>query len=94
MLLELLQTAGYHAELSAKGKYMKGVLPLFGGQYELGILQHEDILRLMSNAQIRKGSAYSLKQLVQIANPQAETPRFTKQIANLEETLTLLGRSL
>lgn len=83
MLLELLQASNYDAEFSPKGKYIKGVLPLLGGQYELGLLQHEDILRLLSNAQIRKGRAYSLKQLAQIANPQAETPRFLKQFSTL-----------
>lgn len=83
MLLELLQSANYKAELSAKSKYMKGLLPLLRGQYELGILQHEDMIRLLSNAQIRKGRAYSLKELAQIANPKEETPRFIKQIAGL-----------
>lgn len=83
MLLELLQAAHYQAELSAKSKYMKGLLPLLRGQYELGILQHEEMIRLLSNAQIRKGRAYSLKQLAQIANPQESTPRFIKQIASL-----------
>jgi hypothetical protein len=83
MLLELLQSAHYKAELSAKSKYMKGLLPLLRGQYELGILQHEDMIRLLNNAQIRKGRAYSLKELAQIAHPQAETGRFIKQIAGL-----------
>jgi hypothetical protein len=83
MLLELLHAAHYQAELSAKSKYMKGLLPLLRGQYELGILQHEDMIRFLSNAQIRKGRAYSLRQLVQIANPQEESPRFMRQIASL-----------
>jgi hypothetical protein len=83
MLLELLQSANYKAELSAKSKYVKGLLPLLRGQYELGVLQHEDMIRLLSNAQIRKGRAYSLSELVQIASPQSETPRFVRQIANL-----------
>jgi hypothetical protein len=83
MLLELLHAANYQAELSAKSKYMKGLLPLLRGQYELGILQHEEMLRLLGNAQIRKGRAYSLRELVQIANPQGETNRFIRQIASL-----------
>jgi hypothetical protein len=90
MLLELLQAAHYQAELSAKSKYMKGLLPLLRGQYELGILQHEDMIRLLSNAQIRKGRAYSLKQLAQIANPQEETPRFMRQIASLASSAAFI----
>lgn len=83
MLIELLQQAGYIAELRPKSRYMKGLVPLLGGQYTLDMLQHEDIIRLFSNAQIRKGRAYSLKQLIQIANPNQQTPRFIEQIATL-----------
>jgi len=83
MLIELLEQAGYTAELRPKSRYMKGLVPLLGGQYTLNLLQNEDILRLFSNAQIRKGHAYSLKQLIQIANPNDETPRFIDQIATM-----------
>lgn len=83
MLLELLEKAGYSAELDPKSRYMKALVPLLGGQYTLKLLQNEDIIRLFSNAQIRKGQAYSLKQLIQIANPNKDILRFTEQIASL-----------
>jgi hypothetical protein len=83
MLIELLKQAGYSAELRPKSRYMKGLVPLLGGQYTLDMLQNEDIIRLFSNAQIRKGRAYNLKQLIQIANPNQQTPRFIEQIAIL-----------
>lgn len=90
MLIELLEQAGYIAELTPKSRYMKGLVPLLGGQYTLNLLQHEYIIRLLSNAQIRKGRAYSLKQLIQIANPEQETPRFIEQIAGLAASSTLI----
>ncbi|MGJ3239614.1 MAG: hypothetical protein ACFE0Q_12970 [Anaerolineae bacterium] len=83
MLLELLEDAGYQAQLTPKSRYMKGLVPLLGGQFTLDLLKHPDMLRLFSNAQIRKGTSYSLKQLAQIANPQQETERFLGQIKTL-----------
>lgn len=90
MLLELIESAGFQAELSARSRYMKGLVPLLGGQFTLDILKHEDILRLFSNAQIRKGQSYSLKQLAQIANPQDETERFMSQMQILAGSSTLI----
>lgn len=90
MLIEQLEQVGYAAELRPKSRYMKGLVPLLGGQYTLNLLQNEDIIRLFSNAQIRKGRAYSLKQLIQIANPNDETPRFIQQIATLAASSTFI----
>lgn len=90
MLIELLEQAGYTAELRPKSRYMKGLVPLLGGQYTLNILQHEDMIRLFSNAQIRKGRAYNLKQLIQIANPNEQTSRFIEQIATLAASSTFI----
>ncbi|MEL6408338.1 MAG: hypothetical protein AAFR81_28490 [Chloroflexota bacterium] len=90
MLLELLQDAGYRGELSAKSRYMKGLLPLLGGQFALDILKHPDILRLFSNAQIRKGTSYTLSQLAQIAVPGAGHERFLGQMKTLAGSGTLI----
>jgi hypothetical protein len=90
MLLELLEDAGYKVNLTAKSRYMKGLVPLLGGQFTLNILKHPDILRLFSNAQIRKGQAYSLKQLAQIANPQHEMERFIGQMKTLSASNTFI----
>lgn len=80
MLLDLLRQQGYQAELSAKSRYLKGLVPLLGGQFALDSLQHAPLRRLFSNAQIRKGQAYSLSQLTQIAQARHETDDF---LANL-----------
>jgi len=90
MLLELLEDAGYSVNLTAKSRYMKGLVPLLGGQFTLDLLKQPDILRLFSNAQIRKGTAYNLKQLAQIANPQQEMPRFMVQMKTLAASSTLI----
>jgi hypothetical protein len=63
MLIELLQNKQYTASEAAQGRYIKGLVPLLGGQYALDILREEYLVRLFSHAQIRKGRAYSLKQL-------------------------------
>jgi hypothetical protein len=85
MLIELLQAQGYTVKEAPQGRYMKGLVPLLGGQYALGILREEYIVRLFSNAQIRKGSAYTLKQLAQIAMPDNAMPLFLTQFAQLVE---------
>lgn len=90
MLLELINEAGYKADLSARSRYMKGLVPLLGGQFTLDMLKHEDILRLFSNAQIRKGQSYNLKQLAQIANPKNETSRFMEQMRTLAGSSTFI----
>jgi len=83
MLLDLLQAQGYTVKERPSGRYMRGVVPLLGGQYALDILRHEPILRLFSNAQVRKGRAFTLKQLAQIATPNAAMPQFMQHIAQL-----------
>lgn len=90
MLLELLAEAGYRGQLTAKSRYMKGLLPLLGGQFALDILKQPDTLRLFSNAQIRKGTSYNLSQLAQIALPAEEHPRFLEQMKTLAGSGTLI----
>ena len=85
MLIELLKSEGYTVREAAQGRYMKGLVPLLGGQYELDILREDYLIRLLSNAQIRKGRAYTLKELTQIAMPDAAMPRFMQQMAQLTE---------
>jgi hypothetical protein len=85
MLIELLQEKGYTVKQAAHGRYMQGLVPLLGGQYTLDILRADYIVRLLSNAQIRKGNAYTIKQLAQMALPDAAMPRFMTQLAQLTE---------
>jgi hypothetical protein len=85
MLIELLENQSYTVREVSQGRYMKGLVPLLGGQYTLDILRDEYMVRLFSHAQIRKGRAYTLQQLAQIALPDVQMPRFTEQIAQLSQ---------
>lgn len=78
-----LQNARYESIVSAKGRYMQGVVPLLGGQFALDLLCFPHIVRLFSSAAFRKGHAYTLQELAQIAAPAAEMPRFLSQIQQL-----------
>ena len=83
MLLEILQDKQYGVNEAPQGRYIKGLVPLLGGQFALGVLREKYMVRLFSHAQIRKGSAYTLKQLRQIATPDAEMPHFIEQLTQL-----------
>jgi hypothetical protein len=83
MLLEMLQNKQYIVNEAPQGRYIKGLVPLLGGQFTLGMLREQYLVRLFSHAQIRKGSAYTLKQLGQIAMPDVHTPRFIEQLMQL-----------
>jgi hypothetical protein len=85
MLIELLREKGYHVRETATGRYMRGLVPLLGGQYTLDILRDVHLVRLFSNAKIRKGHAYTLKQLAQMALPEEAISRFMVQMAQLTE---------
>jgi hypothetical protein len=69
MLIEQLEQVGYHAEITAKSRYMKGLIPLLGGQYTLNVLQHDYILRLLSNAQIRNTDSTSRPLAISYLDP-------------------------
>jgi hypothetical protein len=78
-----LQNARYTSTISAKGRYMQGVVPLLGGQFALDILCDQHIIRLFSSAAFRKGHPYTFHELTQIAAPAAEMARFITQTQQL-----------
>lgn len=78
-----LTDAGYLIEETTKGRNLKGIVPLLGGEYQLDLLRFPHMIRLLSHAQIRKGRAYTLKEIAQMANPQAQMPILMQQMQAL-----------
>lgn len=94
-LLACLQSVGYRVSLDAKGRYTQGLVHLMGELSELDFLRDAYMIRLLSNAQLRKGKAFTQSQLQQIANPQSHTERFYEQLDDLvEKWLFLQGYNL
>lgn len=82
-LHQQLQSAGYSVSANAKGRYIKGLIRLMGDLTALTFLRDEYMIRLLSNAQLRKEKAFTYKQLHQIANPAYHTDRFYSQMQTL-----------
>lgn len=82
-LHQQLQSAGYGITTNAKGRYIQGLIRLMGDLPAMDFLRDEYIIRLLSNAQLRKEKAFTYKQLHQIANPAHLTDRFYAQMQTL-----------
>ncbi len=85
-----LQSAGYRVTPNAKGRYVNGLIRLMGDLSAMDFLRDDYMVRLLSNAQLRKGKAFTYKQLQQLANPQDAIDRFQEQM----QTLTARGMFL
>ena len=75
---------------NAKGRYVNGLIRLMGDLSAMDFLRDEYMIQLLSNAQLRKGKAFTYKQLQALANPQNEIDRFHAQM----QTLTARGMFL
>lgn len=75
--------AGYRIEEHARGRYIQGLIRLAGGIGNMDFLRDVYMIRLLSNAQLRKEKAFTYKQLQQIALPEAHTDRFYGQMEML-----------
>lgn len=78
-----LQTAGYKVTANAKGRYTQGLIRLMGDLPAMEFLRDEYMIRLLSNAQLRKEKAFTYKQMHQIAKPENDTDRFYAQMQTL-----------
>jgi len=87
---KILQSAGYRVTPNAKGRYINGLIRLMGDLPAMDFLRDDYMIRLLSNAQLRKGKAFTYKQLQQLANPQEHIDRFQAQM----QTLTAQGMFL
>ena len=75
-LLQYLESYGYQVSLDAKGRYLQGILQLVGGLENVEFLREPYFIKLFNNAQLRKGKAFTIKQLQQIANPSQQIEQF------------------
>ena len=89
-LQQRLQSAGYKVSSNVKGRYTQGLIRLMGDLSAMDFLRDDYMVRLMSNAQLRKEKAFTYKQLQQIAEPENHIDRFYAQM----QTLTAKGMFL
>lgn len=82
-LHQRLQSAGYSLSANAKGRYIQGLIRLMGELPAMDFLRDEYMIRLLSNAQLRKEKAFTYKQLQQIALPEQHIDRFYSQMQTL-----------
>lgn len=83
-LLEHLYRAGLHAERSDQSKLLNGLQRVLG-DLPLSVFRSESLLRLLSNAQLRKGRAFNVRQMQQIASPADEQAAFMERLRLLVE---------
>lgn len=87
---ERFAQAGYDLEVDSKGRYYAGMWRLLGGEAHL--LRSEPILRLLSNAQLRRGRAFTYRELLGFAQPgrKAAVEAFNRRLMALEARQILL----
>jgi hypothetical protein len=90
VLHQRLQSAGYRVSTNAKGRYTQGLIRLMGDLPAIDFLRDDYMIRLLSNAQLRKEKAFTYKQLQRIAQPENDVDRFYAQM----QTLTAKGMFL
>ncbi len=90
MITEKLQAAGYQVDSDVKGRYMAGIIRRAGGLYGLQFLNEPYMVELFRNAQLRKGEAFTYRQLQQMASPGDQQQAFQAHIRNLIEKGLLL----
>ncbi len=84
-----LERAGYTVTQESKARYLRGMLNI--GFYpnrmlaDFYFLRHEYMLRLLSSAALRKGNAYIVKELRQLAQPADAILEFLNQLVKLVE---------
>lgn len=85
-----LQSAGYQVTSNAKGRYIQGLIRLMDDLPTMDFLRDDYMIRMLSNAQLRKEKAFTYKQLQQLAIPEQHIDRFYNQM----QTLTAKGMFL
>ncbi len=66
-IIHQLEQAGYHVSIDDKAPYYQGMLALLGGVEGIERLRDVAQVRLLSHAQIRKGRAYTYRELFQLS---------------------------
>lgn len=83
-----LERAGYTVTQESKARYLRGMMrasPCFqgGGLEHYRFLRKDFMIRLFMNAALRKGNAYTTKELRQIATPAEAVLEFLNSLHNL-----------
>lgn len=92
-LLAALRRRGYDVKINSKGHYFAGIhRRLTAHQLRANVLLQPALLRLLSNAQVRKGRAYTLTEMLPIALPAdaAESAQFAECITQLQDASLFL----
>ena len=87
--LSLFESAGYALSYDErKRRYLQGMIRLVGDLPHMVFLRQEALIRLFSNAQLKKGTAYSFREMIPIAQPR-------NTLAQFQDTLhTLAGKQI
>jgi hypothetical protein len=83
VIIAALKQAGYQVKHDGSAALYDKMLQQFGGVAELKILQDPAILRLLSDAQIRKGRIFTVAELWKIAQPDQHSPHFEAYVQDL-----------
>ncbi len=68
-LLNIIRMAGYKADVSLKSHQLRGIAHLLGEMDLWHPVRDEGMVRILSNASVRKGQAYTTKQFYQMCQP-------------------------
>lgn len=68
---------------ASKTRYYQGMIRLMGGIDQLAFLREDYMLRLLDNAQVKKGTAFTLHELMQIALPRQHHTDFLNIMTRL-----------
>jgi hypothetical protein len=87
LIVSAFEQAGYTVERDAKGRYCDGMWKLMGSDPNVAcLLRDESIIDLFSNAQIRKGKAFTYREMLGITQPSSD-----ERITHFYEQLMLLA---
>jgi len=78
-ILTHFSQAGFTVTLDSKGRAYRALIRLLGDIPDLEFLREDHMIRFCTHAQIRKGAAYTLDELIAIAQPRAQMGRFLTQ---------------
>jgi hypothetical protein len=81
-----LERAGYTVTQESKSRYLHGMMQVVAphpNPVTFDFLRHDYMLRVFNSAAFRKGSAYTAKELQQIAQPADALLEFLRELVNL-----------
>lgn len=94
--LTQFEQAGYRVRHDEKkSRYYQRMIDLLGGLEQVRLFRHDYLLRLFSNAQFKKGRAYTVDELKTLAAPKNQTDAFFDNLTWLAgKSILLRGYNL